>query len=72
MSQTSTETPTYRGWQLFYEPLVKGYEGVSPDYDASWHGAEVGWVDNGLRVYADTLEAVKQEIDRVLEEQADG
>lgn len=47
---------TYRGWTITFE--YGQYQAVSPNYDASYEGPEDGWVDNGQRVFADTLDDV--------------
>lgn len=38
------------------------------NYDASWEGEEDGWVDNGLKVEARTLEELSEEIEAKEEE----
>ena len=52
---------TYRGWTVTWE--YGQYQAVHPDYDASWEGPEDGWVDNGLRVFANSIAALEAEVD---------
>jgi len=61
---------TYRGWTINPCEWINGFDGVGPDYDASWEGEEDGWVDNGQRVWGKDLEDVKNEIDIWFEENA--
>lgn len=71
----TTETPkpseaaTYRGWAVSWE--YGYYTATSPDYDASWEGEEDGWVDNGQRVIARTLDDLHTKVDAYIEEHAD-
>lgn len=67
---------TYRGWSISYDPKpipVRDFDWTAthPDYDASWEGAEDGYVDNGLKASAATYGALCAEIDRIIEEQPD-
>jgi len=67
---TKPVTPAeYRGWKIrqgrWPEP---DWMAEHPDYDASWEGEEDGWVDNGLKAYASTHEALCEEIDIVMDE----
>ena len=63
---------TYRGWDVYPgrwpEP---NWIGVHPNYDASYEGPEDGWVSNGLSVSADTLDALHDEIDTMIDELED-
>jgi hypothetical protein len=63
----------YRGWSIHYDPPpipVRDFDwrAMHPDYDASWEGEEDGWVDNGLKVSAPSLEALHAEIDAAQDE----
>jgi hypothetical protein len=56
----------YRGWSISFD--YGYYTATSPNYDASWEGEEDGWVDNGQRVSARTLDDLRAEVDAWLEE----
>ena len=63
----STDAPpeaalnTYHGWALDFE---YGYHTAThANYDASWEGDEDGWVDNGLKESARSLEDLLTIID---------
>lgn len=58
----------YRGWHIHYE--IVGFGATSDNYDADWLGEELGWQDNGQRVWAPTLRDVYYEIDVWIEENA--
>lgn len=58
---------SYRGWSIDRN-YIGEFEAVSPDYDASYEGPEDGWVDNGLRTTARTLDGLKAEVDVIIEE----
>lgn len=61
-----TKPETYRGWEISWE---YGYfYATSPDYDASWEGEEDGWVDNGQRVSARTIDDLHAEVDQWFED----
>lgn len=59
----------YRGWAIrdghWPEPA---FMATHPDYDASYEGAEDGWVSNGLHINGPTLEGIKAEIDNMMDE----
>lgn len=56
----------HRGWLIDWD---YGYfTATSPNYDASYEGEEDGWIDNGQRVSARTLEGLFAEIDAWFEE----
>lgn len=64
---------TYRGWSINYDPKpipIRSFDwqATHPDYDASWEGEEDGWVDNGLKCSAATLEELHAEIDEKQDE----
>lgn len=64
---------TYRGWTISYDPPpipTREFDwcATGPNYDASYEGAEDGWVDNGEKVNAATREALIAEIDAWFEE----
>lgn len=61
---------TYRGWTIDRN-FVGEFEAVGPDYDASWEGEEDGWVDNGQKVTASTIEGLREEVDAWIEENAE-
>jgi hypothetical protein len=65
----SPEPDTYRGWAVTWD--YGYYSATSPDYEASWEGEEDGWVDNGLRVSARTIDDLHTEVDAYLEEHGD-
>jgi hypothetical protein len=44
------------------------FNATHSNYDASWEGEEDGWVDNGLRVIARTLEGLCEEIEAMIDE----
>jgi len=54
---------TYREWAVSFD---YGYwNATGPDYDASWEGEEDGYVDNGQKAQARTLEDLHAEIDEI-------
>lgn len=64
---------TYRGWTISYDhpPIpIRDFDwgATGPNYDASYEGAEDGWVDNGEKVNAATREALIAEIDAWFDE----
>lgn len=59
---------TYRGWSVHHDFV--GYGAYSDNYDADWLGEELGWQDNGERVWAPSLPALYYEIDIKIEEGA--
>lgn len=62
-------TPTeYRGWTINWD--YGQYSATGPNYDASYEGPEDGWVDNGERVFARTIDDLKAEVDAWFEERA--
>lgn len=66
---------TYRGWTISYDPPpipIRDFDwrATGPNYDASYEGAEDGWVDNGEKASAPTREALIAEIDAWFEEHA--
>jgi hypothetical protein len=65
----SPKPDAYRGWEITWD--YGFFTATGPDYDASWEGEEDGWVDNGQRVTARTLEGLYTEIDDWFEEQQD-
>lgn len=56
---------TYRGWAISFE--YGSFYATSPNYDASYEGPEEGWVDNGERVSASTIDDLYAEVDEWLE-----
>jgi len=52
---------TYRGWSIDWE--YGQFAATGPNYDASYEGHEDGWVDNGERVFARTIDDLKAEVD---------
>lgn len=65
-SMKAEQAREYRGWTISWD--YGEYSAASPNYDASWEGPEDGWVDNGERVFARTLEDLYAEVDAFLEE----
>ncbi len=71
---TKTVIPDkHRGWTISYDPPpipIRDFDwsATHPDYDASYEGPEDGWVDNGLKVSADTRDALIAEIDDAQDE----
>jgi hypothetical protein len=61
---------TYRGWSISWE--YGSWEAISDNYDASWEGEEDGWVDNGERVWGNTLTDLIIEIDEYESNRASG
>jgi hypothetical protein len=59
---------TYRGWSVHHDFV--GYGAYSDNYDADWLGEELGWQDNGERVWAPSLPDLYYEIDIKIEEGA--
>ena len=59
---------TYRGWSVHHDFV--GYSAISDNYDADWMGEEIGWEDNGERVWASSLPSLYYEIDIKIEEGA--
>lgn len=64
---------TYRGWTISYDPPpipIRDFDwrATGPNYDASYEGAEDGWVDNGEKASATTRGALIAEIDAWFEE----
>lgn len=65
---SETVTPKdYRGWAISWD--YGRFTATSPNYDASYDGQEDGWVDNGQRVTARTLTALRDEVDAFIAEQ---
>lgn len=56
----------YRDWLI--TPSFIGWSAISPNYEASYEGAEDGWVDNGERVLANSIVEIQSEIDAWIEE----
>ncbi|MDE2107397.1 MAG: hypothetical protein KGL39_59930 [Patescibacteria group bacterium] len=69
ITQAAREAAEYRGWEVHQgrwpEPA---WVATHPDYDASWEGEEDGWVDNGMKADAPTLDALHEEIDAIMDE----
>lgn len=57
----------YKGWEIS-QSIYHGYEGLGPDYDASYEGPEDGWIDNGQFVHGKDIDEVKSLIDDYIEE----
>lgn len=67
---------SYRGWTFHYDPPpipIRDFDwqAVHPNYDASWEGEEYGWIDNGLKCEARSIELLCREIDEKEEELTD-
>ncbi len=55
---------TYREWEITFD---YGYfSATGPNYDVSWEGEEDGYVDNGQKISARTVEALRDEIDAAI------
>ncbi len=65
----------YRGWEIreadTYYFSFQRYYATSPDYDVDYQGAEEGWVASGGRVFGESVEDVKKQIDEFIEENSD-
>lgn len=61
---------THRLWKIYTPRWPEPWTAIGPNYDASYEGEEDGWVDNGEKVTASTLEGLISEIDAWFEEKA--
>ena len=69
MSNTQESTQTHRGWSIELDPALGIiWIATGPNYDASYEGAEEGWISNGEYVTASTRENLIREIDEYIEE----
>lgn len=66
LAPDSPPAKTYRGWSITWD--YGEFSATNPNYDASYEGPEDGWVDNGQRVFARTIEDLETEVDAWLEE----
>lgn len=51
----------FPAWTIEFE--YGYYTAVHDNYDAEWQGEEDGWVDNGLRVSARTIDGLRGELE---------
>ena len=64
----------HRGWTISYDPPPIpcrdfDWSATGPNFDASYEGAEDGFVGNGQQVFARTLGALKDAVDVWFDEQ---